>query len=133
MMDQLHARNINDVVAKEQTNLQHSCVDKALRAKIVSELSKSGTSLTSLAKDTGVHKSQITRFKQGAFTRLSPNLQKICRKLQINMYNATCDDELTSAVHAAWDGSTASKRQLIAILTALQNWDRKEEKDSASC
>lgn len=117
-------------IGKLKCNIQG--VDKALRTQIISELRKPGTSLSRLSRETGIHKSQITRFRQGAFTRLSTNLRKVCEKLQISPISATLDQELTIAVHAAWDGTTDSKKRLIVILNALREWDKKTKEFGGS-
>ena len=97
-------------------------MDNAVRETIVKELNKPGLSLTRLAEVSGVHKSQVSRFKKGEFRRPSKNLLKVCEKLHICNFFATPDNDLTSAVHYAWDGSAAGKKRLLAILEALRGW-----------
>ena len=97
-------------------------MDGNLRARIINELRKPGVGIVEISERSGVHKSQVSRFKNGKFLRLSKNLARVCSVLQIALKSATCDNDLTLAVHEAWDGSSKGKERLLAILKTLKEW-----------
>ncbi|WP_200273919.1 helix-turn-helix domain-containing protein [Luteolibacter pohnpeiensis] len=90
-----------------------------LAKSIANAIESSGYSLADLSKMTGIHRSQLHRFRSGDFKRYSKNLSLLCKTLQIEDKNATIDRDLSLAAHSLWDGTLDGKKKLIRVLESL--------------
>lgn len=93
-----------------------------LQQKVSRILKESGHSLSELQSITGVHRSQLSRFRNGKFLTHSANLEKVLRVLQKSRNVAKRDEALIEAVHGVWDGTANGKRRLIRFLRTLGEW-----------
>ena len=94
---------------------------------IRAHMAHSGISQEELAREVGMHQSQVSRILRGEFRRLSPNLKKLCLYARIRVdslgnggQGRLASEELGKAVAEVWDGSKRHEKALIRVIRSLK-------------
>jgi transcriptional regulator with XRE-family HTH domain len=74
--------------------------------------------LQSLARECGMHHSQLSRLERGQFTRLSENVQVACSKLHIPA-NEVASNPSVAQLHARIDALVTREPRTVEVLAAL--------------
>lgn len=97
-------------------------------AKSIREyMTEAGVNQEQLSEHTGVHQSQISRFRRGKFRRWSPNLETICDYAKIDLsgeefgYTTKIENtELLNAIGEVWDRTERNAKVLAKIIRSLK-------------
>jgi len=106
-------------------------LSKAQRDYIVSclreYLNREGLTLRQVSERVDVDVSQISRYLNGRFRRMSPNLQAICKFAKVEWPSAVRTDPcksqvLIGALSHVWDGTTEHAEALAGTILSLRNY-----------
>jgi transcriptional regulator with XRE-family HTH domain len=83
-----------------------------------------GLTLEKLGLDCKIHHSQLSRFEQGKMLRVSKNLEKICKFLQIQMFPSNRHprptEPLLGRIERLITCSASSERAIESLVSALE-------------
>lgn len=81
-----------------------------------------GMTLQKLGESCGVHHSQLSRIERGKVVRMSKNVEKICKFLQISLDSSPCpsSQELMIRVERLILSSQSSARAIESLVAALE-------------
>jgi transcriptional regulator with XRE-family HTH domain len=89
-------------------------------------LKERGWSKSDLARNSGVHQSQVSRISSGDFKTFGSSLMQICMKLDLKpdrYYLRTRADRDREAIAdsaiAIWDGSSRDRKALVSLLNQI--------------
>ncbi|WP_371818073.1 helix-turn-helix domain-containing protein [Bradyrhizobium sp. CCBAU 53421] len=105
---------------------------KLFRRDVAARLSANGLTISSIARKSGVHQSQVSRILAGKFTTVSSNVMQICMTLGLKVDDylmpvvpSNADRErIQEAALSAWDGSPEDARALSSLLRTLSGFRR---------
>jgi transcriptional regulator with XRE-family HTH domain len=104
-------------------NVQHKSISSENASQIGGGLRmervKRNLTLEGVSAKIGVHVGQLSRFERGQFIRLSKNLQKYAKYLQINP-SVTVKDSLVERVMMIASKSIKHREAVEEIVTALE-------------
>lgn len=98
-----------------------SIVMKRLASRLQGRLYELGLSKAELARQSGVHPSQVGRVLSGHGQRLSQNVLQICNVLGIDPNVDAADDRarISEAALSIWDGSHEGANAIVGMLRQL--------------
>lgn len=106
---------------------QAALISKLLRA---SRKSRKWTQ-TELALSSGVHQSQISRFLNGKFARVTKNVRKVCKYAQVEIReiadSGALPNGIVRALHDILNGTKEREKAMISLLKAEARLLRNDE------
>ena len=105
---------------QQLSDAERRYISKSLKAY----LQDSETTLRQASARTGVDFSQISRYLNGRFKRLSPNLRKVCKFANLDPRGGTRKDPakskvLIGALRRVWDGSDQHAQAIASTISTL--------------
>lgn len=103
-------------------------IDPARRAQLEAlrdAVKSRSVSLRVIGSATGVHISQVSRILAGKATRVSPNVEKICKFAATAGFAQSYsggEELLWKAVADVWDGTAAHAQALAQLLRAIDSY-----------
>jgi len=106
-------------LSQSQRNFIVTCLKESLR--------REDLTLREVSVQVGVDVSQVSRYLNGHFKRMSPNLEAICKFAKVDWTNAIRADPrksqvLIGALSDVWDGTREHADALAKTISSLRNY-----------
>lgn len=106
---------------------------KVLYERIRKARKLSGLTQTEIARETGIHQSQVSRIMNGDFTRVTAkSVRRLCEFAHIRTEadDLSLTSTLQNTLRGIWDGSKAQERAIVNLLRAASGLALAQEKTS---